>query len=188
MSTLIFLALVALAYFVYKKRDIIKSFILLSPAEKNHSIPPGKNFQFAIYDDRSDIKPGVWYRLNDWKYPPNYLRMEDKEKGRLGIDSPYEEIVKGTEFEDRWKNFVLLGDQPDFRLYLEREPRNKFDKNAIKVMCSASVNGNTVIKHLGYVSKETAANLKGIDPIEIGSASVSLPIEGRVFVLNILIV
>jgi hypothetical protein len=188
MSVLIFLLLIGLAYVAYVNRDWIKSFILISPEGNNRSMPPGKNFQFAIYDDSSEIEPGVWYRVKDWKYPPNYLRMEDKIKGRRGIVSPYEEQVMGTEFEDRWKSLVLLGDQPDFKMYLEREAGNKFDKNAIKVMCKATIDGKKVNKHLGYVAKETAAKLKGIHDISVGSASVSFPTENHPLILKIIIV
>jgi len=188
MSLLIILGLVALAYQAYQNRELIRSFLFLEPRINNQSMPAGKNFQFAIYDDSSVVEDGVWYRLKDWKYPPNYLRMEHRTRCRRGAVSPYEEKVMGTEFEGRWKNLLLLGDQPDFQMYLERELDNALDRNAVKVMCSATVDGNALVKQIGYVQKNTAAALKGIEDIEIGSASVSFPTNSQPLILKILIV
>ncbi len=183
-----FIIILVIVYFVWANREWIKKHMRVETMTPRSPIPSGKNFQFAIYDDDdTDIVPGEWYKIKGWKYPENYLRMKDKYK-RPGIVSPYEEKVMGMEYEDRWKNFLLVGDQPEFKLFLERESNNEFDKNAIKVMGSAIVDGKTVVKHIGYVQKETAAKLKKIDSINVGSASVSIPVEGRPLVLKILIV
>jgi hypothetical protein len=183
-----FIIILVIVYFVWVNREWIRNHMMENTITPRRPIPSGKNFQFAIYDDDdADIEPGEWYKIKGWKYPENYLRMKDKDK-RLGVVSPYEEKVMGMEYEDRWKNFLLIGDQPEFKLFLEREPDNKSDKNAIKVIGSAIVNGKTVVKHIGYVQKETAAKLKKIDSINVGSASVSIPVEGRPLVLKILIV
>ncbi len=182
----IILLIAVLAYIAYVKRAHIKQF--LHRDSNSGRTPVGKNFQFMVYDEKSDVERGVWYRMKDWEYPSNYLRLEDPVKGRPCAVSPYEEKVMGTEFEDRWKNLVLLGDKPDFRLFLEREPNNKFDKNAIKVMCSATIDGSKMTRHLGYVQKETAAVLKGVDDIDVGSVSISFPTGTHPLILKIQIV
>ena len=55
--------------------------------------------------------------------------------------------IAGVTFEGRQKNIDLL--RPGFKGFLEREPENKFDSNAVKFMIY--LNNKEI--HLGYVSK-----------------------------------
>ena len=65
----------------------------------------------------------------------------------------------GVNYENRERSFLLLGEKLDVRIYLEREPDNPYDPNAIKVMGIASVKGSITVLQLGYLSRETAKEL-----------------------------
>ena len=52
-------------------------------------------------------------------------------------------------------------------------------------MGSALIDGQSVIKQIGYLQKDTAELLKNENDLKVGSASVSLPYEGKPLVLKI---
>ena len=157
--------------------------------EETETITPpkiDKFFKCAEYEQEDDIEPNTWYRLKGWKYPDYYLlRKPEHWSSDWKLLTPMEEEVAGVKYEDRQKNFLLLGDLPDFRFSLEREPDNAFDKNAIKVMGSATVDGEMVRKHLGYLSSEASEYLSDEEDLDVGRASVLLPYEGRRFSLRL---
>ncbi len=154
-----------------------------TPQEK---VSKGKNFQFATYDTKEDIEDCTWYRLKDWGYPDYYLRWQNRGYGRdWKISSPTEEDVVGVSYEGRADSFVILADQPEFKMYFEREPDNPHDPNAIKVMGSALVNGQTVQSQLGYLSTDTAKLYKDEPELKVGNASVKLPYDGKYFSLKV---
>lgn len=159
--------------------NIFKSWARLFFSPKpptTHQSPPGKNFQFAIYENSTDIEECTWYRLKDWSYPGYYLRWENRSHGRdWKISSPTEEDVVGVAYEGRADNFVILADQPEFKMYFEREPNNPYDPNAIKVMGTALADGQRVHRQIGYLSSETAALYKDEPELQVGNASVKLP-------------
>ncbi len=139
--------------------------------------PSRKDFLFLVADRTDEVGKNRWYRLRHWK-SPNFLRIET-EWSSDWRNYESEEPVVGTSLEGREKAFLVLGDQPDFRILLKREPGNSRDKNAIMVIGSATVNGVRSIEQLGYLSRETAKRLKGEEDIDARPYSVFLPYEGR---------
>ncbi len=158
------------------------------PEETDVVTPPkiDKFFKCTEYEKDDEIEPNTWYRLKGWKYPDYYLLRKSKGwSSDWKLFMPLEEEIVGVKSEDRQKNFLLLGDLPDFKFSLEREPDNAFDKNAIKVMGSATVDGEIVKKHLGYIEKDASVYLSGETDLEVGSASLLLPYEGKRFSLRL---
>lgn len=143
----------------------------------------GKHFKFLICDDRSEVPLDTWYRLRRWK-SPHYLRMETTWTRDWKIFSPEEEVV-GVTREDREVDFLIMGDQADFKIFLQRERDNPVDPNAIKVMASATVDEEPMIRQLGYLSKETAKMLKDEEELDARAYSVYLPYEDRLYGLRV---
>ena len=151
--------------------------------QEKKETPKGKHFQFLIVDTKAEIVKNKWYRLSHWK-SQHFLKMDcDWDKDWKSAIS--EEEVVGVSYDNRAQKFVILGDQEDFQIFLEREPENPQDPNAIKVMGRATINGENVVEQLGYLSKETALYLKDEKEIDARPYSVYLPYEGRLFGLRI---
>lgn len=145
-----------------------------------------KSWSFEEHIDESHANLNTWYRLQRWKRP-NYLKMQTEWPSDWTVIIN-EEMVVGVTFNERKDWFLLMGDYPDFRIFLEREPDNPVDPNAIKVMGSAtSDKGKIVAKHLGYLSKETAYKLKNYKMIDARPYSTVLPIDNGYFELIITI-
>jgi len=150
---------------------------------------PGKHFMFLICDDKSEASLNKWYRLRRWK-SPNFLRMEttwtrDWKVFSGGSSLSGEEEVVGVTHGNREVDFLLMGDQADFKIFLERERDNPVDPNAIKVMGSATVDEQPMIRQMGYLSKETAKMLKDEEDIDARPYSVYLPYEDRSYGLRV---
>jgi len=145
--------------------------------------PPGKHFTFLVCDDTEDIPTNKWYRLKRWSRP-NFLKMESEWTEDWKPFSIEEEVAGFTRGK-RQDNFVLMGDQPDFRVFLRRERDNPVDPNAIKVMGSATVGGKRTTRQLGYLSKETAALLKDEEELDARPRITELPYEDRYSGLSI---
>ncbi len=142
-----------------------------------------KNFQFLVIDEGEDVGNYRWYRMRHWN-SQNFLIMDtDWDKDWKSFSA--EEEVVGITFEDRQRNFLIMGDSPEFRVHLQREPNNPKDKNAIKVIGTARVNGRSVAQQLGYLSKQTAKQLKDEKELDARPYSVYLPYEGRTLGLRI---
>ncbi|UCG14544.1 MAG: HIRAN domain-containing protein [Deltaproteobacteria bacterium] len=143
----------------------------------------GKHYTYAICDKKSEAPPNMWYRLRKWK-SPHVLRMETtwtRDWKVFSVDEP----VVGVTRENRESSFLLLFDQPDFRIFLEREKDNPVDPNAIKVKGSATVQGNLLERQLGYLSKETAETLKGEEELDARPYCVYLPHKGGSYGLRL---
>lgn len=96
------------------------------------------------------------------------LKNGSEEEKNL-IENYYEENVLfetklvGATFENRQKIFKFLVDKKltkDINIVLEREPDNKYDKNAIKII--ANVKGGTKTQHMGYIDRNLAKTLTSI--------------------------
>jgi hypothetical protein len=143
----------------------------------------GKYFQFMICDSTKEIPLNKWYRLRRWQRP-NYLKMEtDWTKDWKTFST--EETVVGVTRDSREVDFLLMGDQDDFKIFLEREKDNPVDPNAIKVMASATVEGRSMVRQLGYLPKETAGKLKDEKDINARLHSVFLPYEKKKYGLRV---
>ena len=144
-----------------------------------------KKFQFFIVDAEDEVPSNRWYKRRHWE-SPNVLRMQGEyRKGWRSLLT--DEPVAGVTFDDRESYFLLLGDRPDFRVYLEREPYNPHDPNAIKVMGMATVWGRLRAEQLGYLKKETAEALKDIQDIDAEPSTVYLPYQDHMYGLRITI-
>ena len=168
--TIIAIAIVVL-YFK-KKNDKLVNISEGTTKQKEY----GKHFQFEILDDYEEAPLGRWYRFNRWM-APNILKMESTWNKEWKLFSA-EEDVRGVTRDNRQDDFLIMGDQEDFKIFLERERQNKFDPNAIKVMGFATVNGQPMVKQLGYVSKETAKSLKDEIDLDARPRIVYLPYDG----------
>jgi hypothetical protein len=143
----------------------------------------GKYFQFETLDNYEEAPSGRWYRFNRW-IAPNILKMESTWNKDWKLFSA-EEDVRGVTRDNRQDDFLIMGDQEDFKIFLERERDNPVDPNAIKVMGSATVNGQSMLKQLGYLSKETAKSLEDEIDLDARPRIVYLPYEERNYGLRI---
>lgn len=145
-----------------------------------------KSFRYEEYDEASEARLNIWYRLKRWKRP-NFLMIRT-EWPNDWIVLIKEENVVGMTYDNRIDWFLMMGDYPDFRVFLEKEPDNPVDPNAIKVMGSAtSDQGELITKQLGYLPKETAKRLKKYENIDARPYSVLLPVEDSYYELVITI-
>jgi hypothetical protein len=153
-----------------------------TPAKEER--PVVKEFQYLICDDKEYRLPkDTWYRMEKWSRQ-NFLKMEcDWSKDWKSVSK--EEEVVGITRENRMDYFVLMFDQEDFKVSLERERDNPVDPNAIKVMGSATVEGELMTAQLGYLSKEMAERLKGEDELDARPRLAQLPYEDSYYGLNI---
>ena len=142
-----------------------------------------KRFKFLICDDKSEVPLDTWYRLRRWE-SPHFLRMETEWTRDWKLFSQ-EETVVGVTYENREVHFLMMGDQPDFKIFLERESENPVDPNAIMVMASATVNMELIMRQLGYLSRETAKMLENEQEIDARAYSVYLPYEDRPYGLRV---
>src|SRR5699024_489900 len=100
--------------------------------------------------------------------------QRDKSKHRSGANGPTKRKEKslmktcwnfnisGTTFGHRQGYLCDLEKHPERRVFLWREPRNKTDANAIKVVADAMRNGKRTKYDLGYVPREVAAEIAPI--------------------------
>jgi hypothetical protein len=142
-----------------------------------------KEFKFLIYDRGDTIEKNRWYRLSHWERP-NFLKYDATWSKDWKVYSA-EENIAGVTHEDRQRKFLELADKNDFTVYLEREQKNKFDKNAIKVMVSASEQSGKRIEQLGYLSKEIAKELKNEPELDARPNTVLIPVSGSPFSLTL---
>lgn len=154
---------------VYNKVTKFQSLIIRSLAEIN------------------DVPENRWYRVNDWE-PPNYILWKrpplNKLWGRGWLNLFEQEKVVGIT-QNRQDHFLILGHKQDFEMFLEPEPENKYDKNALKVMCKATVQGKKITNQIGYISKGTAKKLKNRKDLIAFPHSAYLPCQGKSLVLKI---
>ena len=152
-------------------------------SKKKKKFPQSKRFKFFVTDNKSEIAKNKWYRLSHWK-SPNYLKMETEWDKSWKVLLNEEEVV-GVSHENREAKFLILGDQENFHIFLDRDPENPHDPNAIKVMGKATIDGEDVTMQLGFLSKETALSLKDEKEIDARPYSVYLPYEDKRYGLRI---
>jgi hypothetical protein len=171
-----------LAMFLYFKKRIGKPVTIGKGTTQKEK--DSKWFQFLTMDDYGETPLNKWYRLSKWE-SSNMLRMDSTWSSDWKLFSKSEQPVVGVTHGDREDNFLKMGDQEDFKIFLERERQNKSDPNAIKVMGFATVNGQPMTKQLGYLSKETAKSLKDEVDLDARPRIVDLPYEDREYGLKI---
>ena len=139
--------------------------------DREEEIP--KNIEPLIVNRGEEIPKNKWYRMSHWK-TQQLLRIGTE----WNMDwrcFAHEEAVAGVSFEERYTKFLRLYDQPGFKIYLEKDPSNEYDSNAIKVMSSAMINGKTIVEQLGFLSEYTAQQLKDEKELDARPYSVYLP-------------
>lgn len=147
------------------------------------SDPQEVSFFGATYDTEAEAPNNSWYRLSKWNQQ-NFFKMKSLHSKDWKIYMP-EMPVAGVTHKNRTENFMLLAKKDDFRIFLKKEPDNPVDPNAIKVMGSATIDGELIEKQLGYVPKDNAEELKNEDELDASPACVFLPHEGRNYGLRI---
>jgi hypothetical protein len=162
--------------------SLLKKLFKESPPAKEKK-PTEKHFKFFICDDDDEIPLDRWYRLKRWR-TPNFLKMESDWTQDWKIFSMQEKVA-GVTINNRMDYFLIMGDQEDFKVFLERERDNPVDPNAIKVMGSATVEGEPLTGQLGYLSKETAELLKDEEELDARPRTVNLPSEDRYYGLSV---
>jgi hypothetical protein len=139
----------------------------------------GKEFKFAIYDEESEANENEWFRLERWK-SPNFVKMKTSWDEDKWAAFPPEVTVMGINKDpQRGIAFLTMADRPDFRVFLMREPANPVDPNAIKVMASATVDGEQRIRQLGYIPKDLAELMKDEKELDARPHCAYLPTPGR---------
>lgn len=133
-----------------------------------------KDFAFTVLDSNEEAETYQWYRRKHWE-SENFLVMETSDWGPDWKIFRSEEAVVGVTKDDCAQSFFIMGDAHDFEIYLEREPDNRHDPNAIKVMAAATVKGRRIVGRLGYLSRETAMALQNEAEIDARPHSVWLP-------------
>jgi hypothetical protein len=143
--------------------------------------PPSERIEFTylIVDHDSEIPENQWYQKSTWKNK-NFLNY----RGTWSSDWKWAEVeskakVAGISRGSRSADFMRLAFCDDFKMYLEEDPENPVDKNARKIIASATVEGKTVSAHIGYLPKEIAAFYAGVE-LDIRPDSVFLPPDGSI--------
>ena len=141
---------------------------------KDRAKQPNKvRFDFLIYDDGEKIEPNKWYQKSSWKNK-NFVSY----KGTWDSDWKWSEEGKvkvvGLSRDSRSDYFIMLVREKNFKMYLEREPENPVNPNALKVMASAEIDGGLVSKHVGYLPDDIANKYAGID-LDIRPDSAFMP-------------
>jgi len=163
-----FVVAVIIAFIIYslyikkpaKKSKVFESefqYLVLDAGEK---VPENKWFQKANSQNKNFVSyKGSW--STNWKYASEH---------------PFESNVKvvGISRENRSIDFMKMAQLYDFKMYLEDDPLNPVNKNARKVMISATVDGEFATKHIGYLSDEIANTYAGIE-LKISPKSAFIP-------------
>ena len=61
--------------------------------------------------------------------------------------------MSGLSRGSRTEDFIYLAREEDFKMFLEDEPENPVNKNARKIMAFATIDGELMTKHVGYLSQ-----------------------------------
>ena len=130
-------------------------------------------FDFLIYDEGEKIEPNKWFQKASWKNK-NFVGY----KGSWNADWKYSDEGKvkiaGLSRGSRSEDFIHLAREEDFKIFLENEPENPVNKNARKVMASATIDGEILTKHVGYLPDEIATKYAGIE-IDIRPSKAFIP-------------
>lgn len=102
---------------------------------------------------------------------------------KVGPDRHGFAVAGITREPQRMKNLAELTKSPVRRVYLERDPTNPFDANAIKVIAKWwDTNADELTGELGYLSKDVANQIVRIypqGPLCARILSLLLPLNGR---------
>ncbi len=186
-SWIIFIGIGCFAVWFYNNYLRFEKTIPDSIGGKKIKVVDGKAtvpFRLTIYEERSEAPEGQWFRLSKWENP-GFIVMKSSWSRDWRILANEVPVV-GVSFENRDELFLSIGDKLGFKIILEPDPSNQYDKNAIKVMGEAIVSGNVARNQLGFLSKEMAELLKGQE-LDARPYSAGLPHGDRPYYLTITI-
>lgn len=134
-------------------------------------------FTFLILDAGEKVPENKWFQKDTWKNK-NFVSYRGNRSSdwKYASEYPGESNVKvaGISHENRSADFLKLAQSDGFKMYLEGDPANPVNKNARKVMVSATVDGELVTKHIGYLPDEIANKHAGVE-LNISPKSAFLP-------------
>lgn len=130
-------------------------------------------FDFWILEAGEKTPINKWYQKETWKNK-NFVSY----RGNWSSDWKYTDEgsvkVAGISHGDRSTDFLQLAQSDGFKMYLEDDPENPVNKNARKIMISATVDNELTTKHIGYLPDEIANKYAGIE-LNISPKSAFLP-------------
>ena len=134
-----------------------KLFASLGFAKKLAAVEESTTIRVTLIGENEPRPKNGWFKLHNSKWPNlcQWAGSYSNEWKQLAT----EVAVSGTSNLDYQKNFFMLASAPDFRISLQREPMNPYDRNAIAVLGIAAIDGQSYSLPLGYVAKETAQEL-----------------------------
>ena len=173
---IVVIAVIVLLYFVFREKK--------SPPTSTRGEPPTPTrrikFPFLIMDEGETIPENRWFQKSTQKNKSfvgyNWKRDADwkyADEGKAKVAG----ISRGSRTED----FLELAPREDFKMFLEDEPNNPVSKNARKIMATATVHGELVSKHIGYLPGELAEKYAGI-ALDIRPSDAFLP---KIYDLNL---
>lgn len=136
---------------------------------------------FFIVDEGEDIPKNAWFQKSTYKNKRYiYYRGTWSSDWKLVVSDTGERLevkVAGIQRESRAEDFLKLAFCDNFKMYLEDEPDNPVNKNARKIMTSATIEGTIISKHIGYLPDELANKYAGSE-LDIRPNYVYLPDDG----------
>lgn len=138
-------------------------------ADKQHKV----KFQFIIYDEGEQIEPNKWFQKASWKNK-NFVSYNGIWDADWKWSDEGKVKVVGLSRGSRTEDFIYLAREEDFKMFLEDEPENPVNKNARKVMAFATIDGELMAKHVGYLPDGIATKYAGVE-LDIRPATAFLP-------------
>jgi hypothetical protein len=130
-------------------------------------------FTFLTVDPEDPLPMNKWFQRSSWSNK-NYFNY----RGTWSSDWKWADEGKvsavGLKQGNRSDSFIKLACFDDFKMYLEDESDNPVDKNARKVMASATVDSRLVAEQIGYLPKEIAEKYAGVE-LDIRPAKAFIP-------------
>jgi hypothetical protein len=130
-------------------------------------------FNFLIYETKEEIEPNRWYQRAHWKNK-NFVHYSSNWDTDWKLSDEGKVKVVGLSRGTRTVDFVTLASLDDFKMYLEYDPNNLMNEKARKVMACATVDGDFVYKHIGYLPDYIATKYTGIE-LDVRPSKVYLP-------------
>ena len=178
MEWIVIFAVIGVVYYFYQKKrsnndrtfeasydyrahqGFLENSFLLDAGEKP---PENEWFQKANQKNKNFVSyRGKW--SSDWKYASEH---PDDSSVKVG----------GISRENRSADFLRLAQSDGFTMYLEDDPTNPVNKNARKIMVSATIEGELVAKHIGYLPEKIANRYAGVE-LKISPREAFIPPSG----------
>lgn len=130
-------------------------------------------FQFIIYDEGEEIENNKWYQKASWKNK-NFIKYSGAWDSNWRWADEGKVKVVGISRGNRADYFIHLAREKDFKMFLQDEPDNPVNRYARKIMASATIDGDFICKHVGYLPDEIATRYADAE-LDIRPWSAFLP-------------